>query len=105
MTRRDYELLEDALADALGTITGGELAPVRAFWSTVDTLADYLAADNRAFDRDLFTAQIIERAILSPINRTLARSLTTRPPSAPLKTDDKPDTTPGGAGPEAPSHA
>lgn len=64
-TRRDYVVIQTALGDALFQIRemeGNTSTAQLAFWVTAETIADYLAENNKAFDRNQFIDQIIQTA-------------------------------------------
>lgn len=58
MTRRDYQLLTDVLKEIPIYRKDAELIGIDPFVRLTDELADALAQDNKAFDKDKFINDI-----------------------------------------------
>lgn len=59
MTRRDYELITDALHFSHQSLSDLRfLECIRGIERATDSVADYLQADNPKFDRDLFIKNV-----------------------------------------------
>lgn len=63
MTRKDYDLLQTALGDALFRVRKMKnerpSTPEEAFWITAETVADYLKSANKTFDQNYYKQAIL----------------------------------------------